>query len=92
VRLRGVSIRAGHSVTHTHRPDLPSLEVTQHKLRALIVRAIDLLPGRSDEYMECMRFLAIQLGRILLRRKFKAEQCGIAQHVRKSSVEENRSR
>ena len=37
---------------------------------ALIIRTIYLLPCRSDEYL---RIIAVELGRILTRRKVKAE-------------------
>ena len=56
--------------------------------RALVIRAIYLLPGRSDEYF---RVVAIELGGILTGRKVKAEKCGIAQNIWYSPVQENRS-
>ena len=55
--------------------------------RALVVRALDLLPGRSDG---CVRVVTIQMGGILTRRKLKSEKCGIAKDVGYSPVEENR--
>ena len=56
--------------------------------RALVVRAIDLLPGRSDEYV---RAVTLEMGGILTRRKLKAEKCGIRKNVGYSPVEENLS-
>ena len=53
---------------------------------ALVIRAIDLLPRRSDEYMGVV---TIKMGGILTRRKVKAEECGICKDVRYSPVEEN---
>jgi hypothetical protein len=46
--------------------------------RALVVRAIDLLPGQSDEYV---RVVTTEMGGILTRRKLKAEKCGIGKNV-----------
>src|SRR5262249_11332423 len=56
--------------------------------RALVIRAIYLLPGRSDEYL---RVVAIEARGILTGRKVKAEKCCIAQNIRYSAVEKNRS-
>jgi hypothetical protein len=56
--------------------------------RALVIRAIYLLPCRSHEYL---RVVTIEMGGILTVRKVKTKKCGVAENIRYASVEENRS-
>lgn len=55
---------------------------------ALVIRAIDLLPGRRDEHL---RVVPIDPGRILTGWKVEAKECSVAQDIRYSPIEENRS-